>query len=218
MASEREKKDNPFSACCLSFPLFHGSATPLAARNEILFFFKNRTSFAFPLFTLSERLFSNADGEEVSSQAFLSERLTPWITQALTILCKEKPERPLLFLSEWLSEHNPNKTKQNKFKPLYTTKADIIFVLGGPGSGKGTQCAKLVREFDVLHISSSDLLRKEIENKTEIGTKCEAIIKFLLSLYHVLLFFQRGRFCPNGNCNRIDWERDSKFHQTKDSS
>jgi UMP-CMP kinase len=37
----------------------------------------------------------------------------------------------------------------------------IIFVLGGPGSGKGTQCANLVRDYGFKHLSAGDLLRAE---------------------------------------------------------
>jgi UMP-CMP kinase len=37
----------------------------------------------------------------------------------------------------------------------------IIFVLGGPGSGKGTQCAKLVKDYGFKHLSAGDLLREE---------------------------------------------------------
>ena len=35
------------------------------------------------------------------------------------------------------------------------------YVLGGPGAGKGTVCAKLVEEFGFVHLSSGDLLRAE---------------------------------------------------------
>lgn len=38
----------------------------------------------------------------------------------------------------------------------------VVFVLGGPGSGKGTQCAKLVNEFGYTHLSAGDLLRSEV--------------------------------------------------------
>ena len=38
----------------------------------------------------------------------------------------------------------------------------ITFVLGGPASGKGTQCAKLVEEFGCTHISTGDLFRAEV--------------------------------------------------------
>jgi UMP-CMP kinase len=37
----------------------------------------------------------------------------------------------------------------------------VLFVLGGPGAGKGTQCSKLVEEFDCVHLSAGDLLRAE---------------------------------------------------------
>lgn len=43
----------------------------------------------------------------------------------------------------------------------YPDSINVIFVLGGPGSGKGTQCAKLVNDYKFVHLSAGDLLRKE---------------------------------------------------------
>ncbi|PPQ90138.1 hypothetical protein CVT25_012307 [Psilocybe cyanescens] len=40
-------------------------------------------------------------------------------------------------------------------------KVTVIFVLGGPGAGKGTQCARLVHDFNFCHLSAGDLLRAE---------------------------------------------------------
>jgi hypothetical protein len=40
------------------------------------------------------------------------------------------------------------------------SKPRIIFVLGAPGSGKGTQCEKVVHEFGFKHLSAGDLLRE----------------------------------------------------------
>ncbi|RKO99543.1 hypothetical protein CXG81DRAFT_7699, partial [Caulochytrium protostelioides] len=37
----------------------------------------------------------------------------------------------------------------------------IVFVLGGPGAGKGTQCANIVRDYGFVHLSAGDLLRAE---------------------------------------------------------
>ncbi|KAM4761185.1 adenylate kinase isoenzyme 1 isoform 2-T3 [Cyanocitta cristata] len=37
----------------------------------------------------------------------------------------------------------------------------IIFVVGGPGSGKGTQCEKIVQKYGYTHLSTGDLLRAE---------------------------------------------------------
>ena len=39
----------------------------------------------------------------------------------------------------------------------------LLFPVGGPGSGKGTQCAKLVEEFGYTHISTGDLMRVEMK-------------------------------------------------------
>jgi len=37
----------------------------------------------------------------------------------------------------------------------------VVYVLGGPGAGKGTQCGRLVEDFDFCHLSAGDLLRAE---------------------------------------------------------
>ena len=52
----------------------------------------------------------------------------------------------------------------------------IVFVLGGPGSGKGTQCDQL-SNLGYCHLSTGDLLRDEIKKGTELGTKLEADMK-----------------------------------------
>lgn len=47
----------------------------------------------------------------------------------------------------------------------------VIFVLGGPGAGKGTQCALLSSRYDLVHLSAGDLLREERERaaSSDIG-------------------------------------------------
>lgn len=40
---------------------------------------------------------------------------------------------------------------------------------GGPGSGKGTQCAKIVETFGFKHLSAGDLLRREIACNSKYG-------------------------------------------------
>ncbi|KAG6748265.1 hypothetical protein POTOM_048181 [Populus tomentosa] len=46
----------------------------------------------------------------------------------------------------------------------------VVFVLGGPGSGKGTQCPKIVEHFGFRHLCAGDLLQAEIESESENGT------------------------------------------------
>lgn len=51
-------------------------------------------------------------------------------------------------------------------------------MLGGPGAGKGTQCAKLVAEKSFVHLSAGDLLRAE-QNRpgSEVGQLIRQYIK-----------------------------------------
>lgn len=66
------------------------------------------------------------------------------------------------------------KSKANLSKEDIT----VIFVLGGPGSGKGTQCAKLVKDFGFLHLSAGDLLREEQKRPgSEFGELIQSYIK-----------------------------------------
>lgn len=44
-----------------------------------------------------------------------------------------------------------------------------LILFGPPGSGKGTQAARLVDQFHLIHISTGDLFRYEIGNDTELG-------------------------------------------------
>lgn len=52
---------------------------------------------------------------------------------------------------------------------------NIIF-LGPPGSGKGTQAQKLVDEFGLIHLSTGNIIRNAIKNKTETGLKAQKYI------------------------------------------
>jgi len=51
-----------------------------------------------------------------------------------------------------------------------------IILFGPPGAGKGTQANNLVNEFDLFKVSTGDLLRKEIDQKTSLGIKIKSII------------------------------------------
>ena len=50
-----------------------------------------------------------------------------------------------------------------------------LIILGAPGSGKGTQAAKLV-EKGFSHVSTGDLLRAEIAKGSELGQKVSGIM------------------------------------------
>jgi len=60
-----------------------------------------------------------------------------------------------------------------------TAKPKVLFVLGGPGAGKGTQCARIVSSFTHwAHISAGDCLRAERNNpESKEGELINSIIK-----------------------------------------
>jgi len=69
-----------------------------------------------------------------------------------------------------------------------------LILFGPPGSGKGTQSEKLVEKYHLIHLSTGDLLRKEISTKTELGLAAQG-------------FMNEGKLVPDevvigmiGNC------------------
>ncbi len=52
----------------------------------------------------------------------------------------------------------------------------LIF-LGAPGSGKGTQAQKLVKDLDITQLSTGDMLRAAVVSGTEIGRKAKAVME-----------------------------------------
>lgn len=48
-----------------------------------------------------------------------------------------------------------------------------LVVLGAPGSGKGSQCKWITKDYNVPHISTGDIFRKNIAEGTELGKKAK---------------------------------------------
>lgn len=78
---------------------------------------------------------------------------------------------------------DPTSSTTNSKSPLFPSEKypdaiNVVFVLGGPGSGKGTQCAKLVADYKFVHLSAGDLLRKEKNTPgSEFGELIDHYIK-----------------------------------------
>ncbi len=51
-----------------------------------------------------------------------------------------------------------------------------LILFGPPGSGKGTQSSILVEHYGLKHISTGEILRKEIQAQTDLGQKAKALI------------------------------------------
>ena len=54
-------------------------------------------------------------------------------------------------------------------------KQRLLF-LGPPGAGKGTQAQRLAAAHDLLHLSTGDLLRAEVQARTPLGQEAEAVM------------------------------------------
>ena len=51
-----------------------------------------------------------------------------------------------------------------------------IILLGAPGAGKGSQATKIATEYNIPHISTGDILRKNIKEQTELGKMAKSYI------------------------------------------
>ncbi len=51
-----------------------------------------------------------------------------------------------------------------------------LVIFGPPGAGKGTQSKFIVNKFKLYQLSTGDLLRGEIKNKTQLGSKISSIM------------------------------------------
>ena len=51
-----------------------------------------------------------------------------------------------------------------------------IILFGAPGAGKGTQANFLIKEFDLIQISTGDMLRESVKQKTKLGKQVETIM------------------------------------------
>lgn len=49
-----------------------------------------------------------------------------------------------------------------------------LILSGAPASGKGTQCEKVVRDFNVVHLSTGDMLRAAVKANSELGRKAQS--------------------------------------------
>ncbi|MDO5018660.1 MAG: adenylate kinase [Lagierella massiliensis] len=69
-----------------------------------------------------------------------------------------------------------------------------LVLLGPPGAGKGTQAEKIVEEFNVLHVSTGDIFRKNIKEETELGKKVKG-------------YLAEGKLVPDELTIDLVWDR-----------
>eukprot|EP00195_Chlamydomonas_chlamydogama_P001115 CAMPEP_0202920022 /NCGR_PEP_ID=MMETSP1392-20130828/76642_1 /ASSEMBLY_ACC=CAM_ASM_000868 /TAXON_ID=225041 /ORGANISM="Chlamydomonas chlamydogama, Strain SAG 11-48b" /LENGTH=381 /DNA_ID=CAMNT_0049613499 /DNA_START=89 /DNA_END=1230 /DNA_ORIENTATION=- len=88
-----------------------------------------------------------------------------------------------------------------------TAKSTIVFVLGGPGSGKGTQCDRIKARYSgVVHLSAGDLLRAEVASGSSVGQKCEALMKEgkLVPMHVTIVLLKNAMISSGGSFFLVD--------------
>lgn len=69
-----------------------------------------------------------------------------------------------------------------------------IILMGLPGAGKGTQAERIVKEFDIPHISTGDMFRAAVKNETPLGLQAKSFMdKGLLVPDEVVIGIVRER-------------------------
>ena len=77
-----------------------------------------------------------------------------------------------------------------------------LVMFGPPGCGKGTQSARLVEKYHLLHLSTGDLLRTEIVNGTSLGLEAKKLMdQGLLVPDSVVIGMIRARIEGNPDSN-----------------
>ena len=72
-----------------------------------------------------------------------------------------------------------------------------ILIMGAPGTGKGTMSKRIRENYDVVHISTGDMLRQAVEEKTAVGLKAQE-------------YMNKGALVPDEIIHDIILERLSK--------
>ncbi|KAJ9462436.1 Uridylate kinase [Diplonema papillatum] len=100
----------------------------------------------------------------LGAKRYLGENKVHGLLEQLTMeLVQYKPNQPLSYLIDRITAIKEGRGRELQDRP------SVVFVLGGPGCGKGTQCAKIIDEFGCLHVGAGDLLRNEVKCGSEQG-------------------------------------------------
>jgi len=77
-----------------------------------------------------------------------------------------------------------------------------LVLFGPPGAGKGTQSVKLVERFQLIHLSTGDLLRSEISAGTDLGLEAKQLMdKGILVPDEVVIGMIRSKLTANPQAN-----------------
>ena len=126
---------------------------------------------------------NNPTKDRVRWNTFVPERPLPTVKSRGIVRRGDGPIIPAIHPYTHTVSQNPLNKSQNSVLPSiqpFSMKSkawkNIVFVLGGPGSGKGTQCAMLAKDYNYAHISVGDLLRQEVAKGSLLGNEIEQLM------------------------------------------
>jgi len=77
-----------------------------------------------------------------------------------------------------------------------------IVIFGPPGCGKGTQSAKLIDKYNLVHLSTGDVIRREIKSGSEFGQQLKGIVeKGELVPYELIIKILESALAQNKGAN-----------------
>merc|ERR1712013_486666 len=157
----------------------HGSDSTESAKREIKFYFPEIGMNSSELAMGRSR---NIVEEYMAQKLGSDETLKEFLIRGLSELAKQKPGSKLEvvdWFAQWLLTNNPSKPQIEEPEEVDVDgmtfveqcthfnggrDLEIIFILGGPGSGKGTQCKNIIEKYGFEQISTGDLCRAAMKD------------------------------------------------------
>jgi adenylate kinase family enzyme len=102
--------------------------------------------------------------KDAAEQYLEKHQVADTLSAAIAAAIRSGTDDPLGFIVDNL------KAKVSGERPV------VFFVLGGPGAGKGTQCARIVEQLGYTHLSAGDLLRAERTSGSAQGAMIDGYI------------------------------------------
>lgn len=108
---------------------------------------------------------------------------------------------------------NPEIAINTNTSPAFSPPdVSVIYILGGPGAGKGTQCATLVRDFGFHHLSAGDLLREE---QDRAGSQYGDLIRSYIKEGQIVPMEVTVKLLENAMKRSLGTDKDAKKDGTK---
>ncbi len=94
-----------------------------------------------------------------------------------------------------------------------------LILFGPPGAGKGTQSEKIIAKYKLIHLSTGDLLRSEIQGGTELGLRAKTLMdQGLLVPDEVVIGMIDNKLKEHKGCSGFYFRRISTYRSTVGST